>query len=304
MRRRLITLLFLLSLSLPARVGAQGSVKLQSISIELWAEFDQPSMLVINEFVVSQKTPLPAKVTLRFPRDGNLIAVAYQANGQLVNAPFESPAEQGEWQTLTLNVESYIPYRIEYYQALQREGNKRSFYFQWFGDYAAETFNLLVQLPADSTNITPQPALDTLEPSADGQYLIGMAARSGLKMGQSYQFTIEYERAGNSLSSPNAADQVQPSDPIDENTPGRVSVDQIPWIIGLVGLAMIAFALFFYWRSLRGTPAPSTSSARRRQRSTDGTADSAQAIYCHECGTRSMPGDRFCRTCGSRLRAG
>jgi hypothetical protein len=185
---------------------------------------------------------------------------------------------------------------------LEREGNKRSFYFEWFGDYRAENFSLIVQLPADSANVTPQPALDALERSTDGRHLIGVSSKTGLKMGQSYQFQIEYERASNSLTDPRAANQVRPSEPIDENTPGRVSVEQIPWIIGLVGLAMIAFALFFYWRSLRGTPATSASSGRRR-RSSEGTADSSQASYCHECGTRSMPGDRFCRTCGSRLRS-
>jgi len=302
MRKHLFIPILILCVSLSTPVRAQGGVRLESISVALWAEFDQPSMLVINEFIVSQNITLPVKVTLRFPSDGNLIAVAYEANGQLVNTPFESPVAQGEWQTITVNVDSYAPYRIEYYQPLEREGNTRSFYFHWFGDYPAERFDLHVQLPADSVNVTPSPAFDSLELAPDGQHLVGTTTKSGLKMGQSYQFKIEYERESESLSDPSTANQVQPSEPIDENTTGRVSVDQIPWIIGLVGLAMIAFALFFYWRSLRGTPATSTS-GRRRHRSTEGTADSSQASYCHECGTRSLPGDRFCRTCGSRLRA-
>lgn len=301
MRNRLL-IFFILCFSLSTRVSAQGSVKFESLSVELWAEFDQPSMLVINEFVLSQETPLPAKVTLRFPSDGNLIAVAYEANGQLINTPFESPAAQGDWQTITLNVESYSPYRIEYYQALERDGDKRSFYFHWFGDYRAENFHLIVQVPADSTNVTPQPDFDAVELTPDGRHLIGVVTKTGLKMGQSYQFKIEYERMSDALTDPSAANQVQPSAPIDENTAGRISVDQIPWIIGLVGLAMIAFALFFYWRSLRATTV--ISSSGRRRRFTEGTADSSPAAYCHECGTRSMPGDRFCRTCGSRLRVG
>ncbi|MCC6297899.1 MAG: zinc ribbon domain-containing protein [Anaerolineales bacterium] len=305
MLNRWLTLLTILCLSLlPTRVGAQSRVKLESISVALWAEFDQPSMLVVNEFVVSQQTALPAKVTLRFPSNGNLIAVAYEANGQLVNTSFESPIVEGDWQTIALNVEAYAPYRIEYYQPLERDGNKRSFYFHWFGDYPAETFNLQLQLPADSLNVSASPALDASQRSSDGKYLLGTASKSNLKMGQSYQFKIEYERDSEALTDSSAASQVQPSAPIDENTPGRVSVDQIPWIIGLVGLAMIAFALFFYWRSLRGTSAPSASSGRRRSRSSAGMADSSHAAYCHECGARATAGDRFCRTCGSRLRAG
>ena len=303
MRPWRLILLSILSLLSITPVGAQGGVHLESISVALWAEYDQPSMLVINEFVVSQDTPLPANVTLRFPSEGNLIAVAYEQNGELINTQYESQAAQGKWQTVTLNVESYVPYRIEYYQALERVGDKRSFYFHWFGDYPTKNFNLLVQLPADSMNVTPSPAFDALAPATDGQHLIGTMSKSDLKMGQSYQFKIEYERKSNALTVAGAANQAQPSAPIDENTPGRVAVDQIPWIIGLVGLAMIAFALFFYWRSLRGTPASSTS-PRRRARSNAGTAGSSHVAYCHECGARSMPGDRFCRACGSRLRAG
>lgn len=304
MRKLRLLLLLLFFLSLPTQVNAQGGVKLDSISVALWAEYDQPSMLVINEFVVSEDTPLPAKVTLRFPSDGNLIAVAYEDNGQLVNAPVESPVEQGDWQTITLNVQSYAPYRIEYYQPLERDGNKRSFYFHWLGDYPAKNFELQVQIPADSANATSSPALASLERSSDGLYLIGTISESNLRMGQSFPFKIEYERESESLTSPGAANQVQPSEPINENTAGRVSVNQIPWIIGFFGLAMIAIALMSYWRSLRGTSSPSTSSGRRRTRSTAGMADSSHATYCHECGTRSMPGDRFCRTCGSKLRSG
>lgn len=304
MRNRWIILLPLVCLLLTTRANAQGGVRLESLSVALWAEYDQPSMLVINEFVVSQDTPLPAKVTLRFPSDGNLIAVAYESNGQLANAPYESPAEQGDWQTVTLNVQTYAPYRIEYYQPLKREGNKRSFYFHWLGDYPAKTFHLQIQIPADSVNVTPSPALDSLARSSDGLHLIGEVSGSDLKMGQAFPFKIEYERESDTLTSPGSANQVQPSEPIDENTSGRISVDQIPWIIGAIGLAMIAFVLFFYWRSLRGTSSPSASSGRRRQRSSSGTADSSHETYCHECGTRALPGDRFCRTCGSRLRSG
>ena len=62
----------------PSTVGAQGGTKLDALNIELWSEYDKPSMLVINQFVVSQDTSLPASVTLRFPKDGNLIAVAVE----------------------------------------------------------------------------------------------------------------------------------------------------------------------------------------------------------------------------------
>ena len=92
MRKWLVlTLLFALTI-LPSGVGAQGETKLDSIDINLWSEYDQPSMLVIYQFIVSQDTPIPAEVTLRFPKDSNLVAVAVAQDGKWFNKDFAPPA--------------------------------------------------------------------------------------------------------------------------------------------------------------------------------------------------------------------
>jgi ribosomal protein L40E len=297
MPRWLIFTLLLGLLVYPSTASAQGDTKLESINIELWSEFDQPSMLVINEFVVSDDTSLPANVTMRFPKDGNLIAVAIENNGDWFNTDFEGPVEQGDWQTITLNVQSYDPHRIEYYQPLMREGNQRRFSYQRFGDYYVKQFNLNLLIPADSTNLVTTPPLSNTEISADKLHLIGTVSQSSMKMGQSFEFDLQYERTSDALANPNQTDQDQPSEPIGPNTAGRVSVNRLPWLIGGMGLALIIIALWAYWRSTQsGEQKPRRRRAARVQEGKDGE------IYCHECGARAHPGDRFCRTCGSRLR--
>lgn len=296
LRWLIFTLLFGLML-FPYTAGAQGGTKLESINIELWSEFDQPSMLVIDEFVVSQDTPLPAKVTMRFPKEGNLIAVATESNGSLFNTDFEGPVEQGDWQTITLTVQSYDPHRIEYYQPLMREGNQRRFTYQRFGNYYVKQFDLNVLIPADSVNLVTAPPLLNTEISANNLHLIGTVSRSKMKMGQSFEFDLKYERTSDALADPKRAGKVRPSEPIGPHTPGRVSVDRLPWLIGGMGLALIIIALWAYWRSTQTSEQkPRRRRAARIQESKDGS------IYCHECGARAHPGDRFCRTCGSRLR--
>jgi len=297
MPRWLIFILLFGLMVFPPTAGAQRGTKLDSINIELWSEFDRPSMLVINEFVVSQNTPLPAKVTMRFPTEGNLIAVAINSGGSFFNTDFEGPVEQGNWQTITLNVQSYNPHRIEYYQPLTREENQRLFKYQWFGDYYVKQFDLNLLIPADSSNLVTTPLLSNTEISTNNLHLIGTVSQSEMKMGQSFEFDLNYERTSDALTDPDQTDQVQPSEPIGPNTPGRVSVDRLPWLIGGMGLALIAIALWAYWRSTQASEhQPRQRRAPHAQEGKDGQ------IYCHECGARAYPGDRFCRTCGSRLR--
>lgn len=303
MRKWLVLVLLLGFLLFASPAGAQGGTGLQSVNVELWSEYDQPSMLVIHEFIVDESTPLPAKVTVRFPKDGNLTAVAHQENGQFINEDYDGPEVQGNWQTVTLTAKSYVPYRIEYYQPLIRDGNKRSFVHQWFGDYPVGDFRITSRIPSDSTNVTSQPPFDETNASEDGKDIIGVVMQGKLNMGQSSDFKLSYERESESVTRPANAANIQPSEPIGPSTAGRVSIDNLPWIIGAFGLALIGLAVFFYWRSTQVTEQKS----RRRHNSVSsqqaGEAAGEQA-YCHECGARAQPGDRFCRTCGSKLRTG
>lgn len=296
MRKWLIlALLFGFTLS-PSHAGAQGGIKLALMSIDLWPEYDRPSMLVIKQFVVSKETSLPATITLRFPTDGNLVAVAVESSAGLFNKDFSGPAQQGDWQAITINVDSYEPHRIEYYQPLTREGNTRQFQYQWFGDYYVEEFAVSILVPADSIELTTYPVLQNTTTIEDGTAISGMVTKNDLRMGNSFRFELEYQRTSDALIKPSQSNQVQPSEPVNENTAGRVSITNLPLIIGAFGLALIGIALFSYWRSTQ------TGESKPRRRRPPARSDAGEQAYCHECGARANSGDRFCRTCGSRLR--
>ena len=280
---------------------AQSGTKLKNINIELWSEYDQPSMLVIQEFVVAESTTLPADVTLRFPKNANLTGVAFNNAGELINAEFDGPKDHGDWQIVILKVHSYDAYRIEYYQPITRDQNKRKFSFQWFGDYSVQEFHLTALIPLDSVDIITSPILPSTSTTSNGLLLADSASPTKLKMGQSYNFQMEYTRKLEAVTNPTGATNVQPVAPVGSDTPGRVTINKLPWIISGSGLGLIAviFLLFSYWRSMQSSSSSNGSRKYRRQRAEE--AASSQ-IYCHECGSRAHTGDRFCRTCGNKLR--
>jgi hypothetical protein len=282
----------------PAKAGAQNTIKFESLNVELWSEYDKPSVLVISEFVLSKDTPVPAIVTFRFPKDANLMAVAINQNSELFNVNFDGPTEQGSWETIKINVQSYDPHRVEYYQKFEHNGKKRTFDYQWFGDNAVKDLNLSVLIPSDSTDVVTNPILSST--STNDGFFTGTATKNGLSAGQPFNFTLEYSRDSNAVINNNTSDSpvVQPAEPLGPSTEGRFSIDKMPYVIGGVGVVLIMVAAFFYWRS---TQNGKESSPRRRRRQSSKESAEGQA-YCHECGTRAHEGDRFCRTCGSRLR--
>jgi hypothetical protein len=292
--RKWFFLILAVSMTLSTRVQAQGNIKLDTLNVRLWSEYDQPSMLVILDFSVPTDMTLPASVQLRIPQDGNITAVAQQSGTGYVNTDFSGPETQGNWQVVTVFVKEYSTYRIEYYEPFARNGTERSFTYLWSGEYAVNNFRVEIQLPGDSTAVKSKPALP-FAPSE--QFLSSRATANGLEVGATYQVDLQYSRTSDETVLP-PSPQVTASDPITQNTAGRITLDSLPYILGGVGLLLVLGAGYYFLQSKSvRVPKP-----RKRQ---PGRKEAEEVnVYCHECGTRAHADDRFCRVCGTKLRTG
>jgi hypothetical protein len=252
-------------------------------------------MLVIYTFDIADDTQLPTSIDLRLPADGNITAVAFEQNGSLLLANYaNNPVEDSEWQSITIFLTENTTYRVEYYQPLVRDGDKRSFTFQWPGDHPVGNFDIEIQVPQDSTNVRTSPAIPFVQEQV---FLSGGAMLNVMDEGDNYRLTLEYSRTSDTPSvPPSSGQQVESLVPVDANTDGRVTLDNLPYVLGGFGAILIVAALLYFLRS--GSPRIQRKS-RKRQPKAQGTASQT---YCHECGTRAHEGDRFCRICGSRLR--
>jgi len=290
--RKWFTLLFILFLVLPTSVQAQNAVTLDNLTVRLWAEYDQPSMLVIYDFVPTAGTSLPASIKIRIPKDANITAVAYQQNSGFINSEFAGPVDEANWQTITILVKTITPYHLEYYRPIKRDGINRSFSYKWTGEYPVNNFKVEIQLPDDSTAVKASPML----PFVPNQpFISGSASLSKLAEGKTYQVDLSYARISEAAVVPPSTAQVAAAEPITQNTFGRVTLNNLPYILGGVGVLLVVLAIYYFWRS------NSTQLGRPRKRQQNAKVEKT-VVYCHECGTRAHPEDRFCRTCGSKLR--
>jgi hypothetical protein len=288
----LLPLLFaLLTIAFPA--GAQGEVTLDTFTVQLWPEFDQPAMLIIYDFTLSEDTNLPVDVTLRIPANANLIAVAYAPTGDLLNVPYQEPIQEEGWKLLTLTIDTATVYHIEYYAPLERSEAQREYVYLWPGDYTVKTFNISVRPSVDTTEITTDPQMKSATTEGIAQSLLEWGT-SDLEAGKQLPIRVTYTKSSDRLG---VSDQPLETGVVDESTQGRVSLNNyLPYILGGLGALLILVGGLYFWQSGKGK-----SASRKRHRS-PGEESANGDVYCHQCGKRAQAGDRFCRTCGSRLR--
>jgi len=294
--KRIIILSVLLCILFPVSVSAQEAVAFDRLVVELWPEYDDPGVLVIYRGVLSPQVSLPAQVTLTIPAAaGQPNAVAVRgAEGQLMSVQYDRVVK-GDWADVTFTSTSQ-EIQFEYYDPrLEKSGDARSFVYEWPGMHPVQSAVFQVQQPRRASNLEITPAFGDSFQGSDGLTYF----RSGedqLAVGQERVIEISYEKEGDGLS---IGDQpVQPSTEINPQISfsfqGR---NLIPWILGGVGLILIAAAVGLYWRF----------GARKKQKAdlSDDKASppvfSDQQSYCPQCGSRTGESDRFCRVCGQRL---
>jgi hypothetical protein len=281
----------------PALVRAQGEVRLSSVSVDIWPEYDQPAVLVIYHITLAPDAALPATLTVRVPAGAqvNAVAIVDPVRG-LLSAPYERVMQE-EWAVLTISANS-LQVQVKYYEALVKNGTARHIVFKWAGDYAVDMLEANFLQPLGAENVTLSPLPMKTGPGQDG--LTNYRDQTThLGAGQIYTLTIDYQRQTDNVSISGLP--VQAASPPGADTPGRVSMTGVlPWVLAGIGALLIVAGVigFVVWqRGGRGSTARQRQAPRRGKRA-------AESIYCQQCGKRAQPGDVFCRTCGKRLRRG
>lgn len=301
--RKFIFLLFWAAILFISPLGAkayQSAVTLENLTIQLWPDHDQPKVLVIYDFSLDAATSLPEIVHFQMPANADLVAVAQNADGGLLTVEHTLSADG---RIVTFTITEKLGYHLEYYMPYTLEDTKRDFVFTWPGDYAVKSFALTLQKPTAATNLSTDPALTDIQADKNGFHYQASQVLT-LAAQEKYSIHVRYQNDTNTLSASTLT--VQPSSPLTENVSGQVSVmTYLPWILAVLALALIAGGLGWYWYTSRdsvNTPKAGQKRSVRRKPVAVAAAEQGKQVYCHQCGKRAGPEDRFCRTCGAQLR--
>lgn len=304
MCKRLITfisLLTLITLFIPVRAIAQDEVHLSSLKVDLWPEYDRPSLLVIYHGVLAADTTFPVDLTIRIPSaagEPNAVA-AKELDGVLYNVNYEREV-RGAWALIHFTTTS-PEVHIEYYDiGLQKDGEQRSYSYTWPGDYTVDAMVIQVQAPFNTSNMSISPSLGNGVVGSDGLTYYSADVGS-LTSGQTFEINVQYSKPDNTLSAEML--EVAPSAPIPEPTTLFDPQEILPVLLGILGVVLVIGGVWYYWHSGRGEVQFKRTRRGSRASKREPTGERLDSdLYCHQCGKRAGLGDRFCRSCGARLR--
>jgi hypothetical protein len=304
MRKWMIPIIMVFAMLSPFVAHAQSPLELSALQIGIWPEFDKPSVLVIYQMTLSSSTTYPASLSIRIPvsaGEPNAVA-ARQADGTLINID-KTRQVIGQW--AIINFTTTTPeIQLEYYdQSLTKDGNARHFTYVWPGDYAVSQLTIQVQQPTGASDLRISPSLGSGAAGSDGLTYFTQDLGS-ISAGQNFQITIDYQKTNDVLSAETLP--VESSAPIPQGSSTELNLTSwLPWVLGIVGAGLIIGGVIWFWQTGRQRPTPRTRRTRSRAEFSQpelNTGSIESAIYCSQCGKRAMPGDQFCRSCGSPIR--
>ena len=300
--RACLVLALLAGVAWPSVAAAQGAVRLATLQVSLWPEFDQPAMLVILDGRLDASVDLPADLTVRIPaRAARPYAVAVTGDdGALLTAAYTT---QPAGDDIIVMFQTQSPgFRVEYYDpALLFENDSRQYAFAWQTDYAVAATSVRVQQPVGASELTGEPALTSVGAGQDGlnYYQVDLGA---LEPGDTAAVRFSYTKTGSALSADALSSGGVASGqggPVPQTVTPQAD-NSLPLVVGAIalGLALLGAGIAAYMRSRR--PLRATVAARGGRRAGAQAPRRPTSAFCTQCGQPLVAGDRFCRDCGAR----
>lgn len=292
---------------------------LAGMAVELWPDYDEPSMLVLLTGIVPPDTPLPATVTIPFPETAELNAVARVTLDDRLVDDIEFEITGNSLTLVTPNPQ----FHVEYYDPYVADGLDRSYVFEWLATLNVDQMSVAVQQPLMATGITinPEPVNSSASRS-DGLTYHTLASRV-VPAGELFSVSVDYAMSSPQLSAPalstgGGQGAVNPdlAQPAASSDAGSLLGDINPlWIVGIFGVAALVGLAFVFGRQQSGSRANSTRKPKPKRPAPAPPAPPPQqpvakpapppagaARFCHNCGQPATPDDRFCSSCGTRLK--
>lgn len=300
-----LALVLLALVALPV-LAQSDPPQLATWDVQVWPEYDRPSVLVIASGVLDENQTFPFQVRAPLPPDATVHAVAYPGPaGNLLTLPWRIERDAaGQSVVFAVDQPRFV---IEYYADILTQPPSRRFELPLVAPYAVQQASLALRQPSRASDLQVTPAMNDGGPDSLGNptYTLDLGP---LEAGQSVPMQVSYSKADDDPS-------VDSTPVAAASAPAPVVADSeqvwLPWVAGLLA-AVLAGALAIYLVRRRRYEKASRQARRRdarkkavqpiRQPAGSPPPTDSPNTFCVQCGHKFEGADKFCRNCGAQRR--
>lgn len=300
-------------LSAAPALAVGEDLRIKSMKLSVWPEYDDPRLLVIYEGEFSDGGTFPREVRFRAPKDAAIQMVCALTPSKEHKCQVYDTIVEGDYKTIVFTLP--IPtFYFEYYGSGIEGSPDKSINYQFVNPpYAVDSMDVEIQQPLKATNFQINPP--STSATSDTQGLKYFNYRfSAVPADKALGFAITYSKTDPNPSVKKKSDAAAGEEGQNNSLIVMASV---------AGLASVLGASYYISSKRKrqkryATRAMSSASMRQAERSTilpktappkpadwpmvsdpRPVAPSASgSVFCSTCGTRLEAGDVFCYRCG------
>ena len=284
--------LFLVAIA-PQPIAAETPDRIATLTISVWPEYDDPSVLVIYDGEFANKDTFPKQVAFLVPSNARINATAYgNGSGDFFNTDPWKTADAGNGWTRVLFTLPQPLFHVEYYYSPLQGTPDKKMEFVFNSAILTDKVQLEIQEPLKATNFKTDPAAAS-QSSRGHDFKYHVFTFANVAQGQNLKVQVSYTKTD---PNPSVANISVPANtlPSDSSLGTSAPTSNLILPIGIAaGGVALAVLGFLAWRTRR----ENDDEPRRRGRSKKGQG---AAAFCHECGNGLRAQDVFCSRCGTR----
>ena len=292
MKQKCFLLIALFALILPVTGHTQGKITaIDSLTIELWPDYDRASVLVLLTGALPADTTLPATVTLPIPETAQLNAVARidSSDDKMKDDISSSPVPDG-----ISFVTPDLRFRLEYYLPYTVNNNQHTFSFSWLASISVNRFKLKVQRPFFASQLATEPVAINVFSGEDGLTYYTFPEQV-VPAGQSFSVRVDYTMSTDQLSVEHLAQAGTGVQEPGLPPPAKTGTD-VNWPLLAVVAGGLIIVMVFVWkiairRAETKRPKPRNTTAKKE----------SYSKFCSNCDNPVDTDDKFCSKCGASL---